>query len=94
MSEVTFSGAMLYNGWPYYAWSAGYDTDTRARNAIEIYTSKNKNRVKELVKKEGITYILYYDGLEIEGTTCNNDVIDSLYDCEYDDGYMIVYKVD
>lgn len=94
MSEVTFSGAMLYNGWPYYAWSAGYDTDTRAQNAIEIYTSKNKNRVKELVKKEGITYILYYDGLEIEGTTCNNDVIDSLYDCEYDDGYMMIYVVD
>lgn len=27
MNEVTMSGAMLYCGWPYYAWSAGYDTN-------------------------------------------------------------------
>ena len=48
MSEITLSGIMLYNGWPYYAWSAGYDTDTRAANAIEIYSSKDKEKVKEL----------------------------------------------
>ena len=27
MNEVTMSGVMLYCGWPYYAWSAGYDTN-------------------------------------------------------------------
>ena len=26
VNEVTLSGRMMYCGWPYYAWSAGYDT--------------------------------------------------------------------
>ena len=30
MNEVTMSGIMMYMGWPYYAWSAGYDTYSRA----------------------------------------------------------------
>lgn len=31
MNEVTMAGVMLYMGWPYYAWSAGYDTYYRGR---------------------------------------------------------------
>ena len=26
INEVTMAGVMMYMGWPYYAWSAGYDT--------------------------------------------------------------------
>ena len=39
MNEVTMSGAMLYCGWPYYAWSAGYDTGYRAGQAVLMYTT-------------------------------------------------------
>ena len=39
MNEVTMSGVMLYCGWPYYAWSAGYDTNYRAAQAVTIYTT-------------------------------------------------------
>ncbi len=60
MSETTLAGVMLYGGWPYYAWSAGYDTNTRAANAVEIYTSTNKEIVQGLVKKKvlHISFIL------------------------------------
>lgn len=92
MSETTFAGIMLYNGWPYYAWSAGYDTDTRARNAIEIYSSKDKDAVKELVKKEGITYIVYSEGMTYEDNECSNEVFEEIYKCVYDNGYTKVYK--
>lgn len=93
MSEITLSGIMLYNGWPYYAWSAGYDTDTRAANAIEIYSSKDKEKVKELVKKEGIDYIIYEDGMTYEEHECSDEVIKKIYKCVFKKGDMKVYKV-
>lgn len=93
MSETTLAGVMLYGGWPYYAWSAGYDTNTRAANAVEIYTSTNKEIVQGLVKKEGITYILYFEGLEYESHACTDEVIKELFQCVYDDGYFKIYKV-
>ena len=40
MSEVTMSGVMMYCGWPYYAWSAGYNTNYRAGVATEMYRQK------------------------------------------------------
>lgn len=93
MSEITLSGIMLYNGWPYYAWSAGYDTDTRAANAIEIYSSKDKEKVKELVKKEGIDYIIYEDGMTYEEHKCSDEVIKNIYKCVFKKGDVKVYKV-
>lgn len=93
MSEITLSGIMLYNGWPYYAWSAGYDTDTRAANAIEIYSSKDKEKVKELVKKEGIDYIIYEDGMTYEEHECSDEVIKKIYKCVFEKGDVKVYKV-
>ena len=33
INEVTMAGEMIYCGWPYYAWSAGYDTNARAAAA-------------------------------------------------------------
>lgn len=93
MSEITLSGIMLYNGWPYYAWSAGYDTDTRAANAIGIYSSKDKEKVKELVKKEGIDYVIYEDGMTYEEHECSDEVIKKIYKCVFEKGDVKVYKV-
>lgn len=92
MSETTFAGIMLYNGWPYYAWSAGYDTETRAHNAITIYGSDNKEEIENLVKCEGITYIVYTDGMTYEDNPCSDKVIKQLYDCVFEDGSVRVYK--
>lgn len=75
MNEVTMSGAMLYLGWPYYAWSAGYDTYYRADKAVEIYKETDDRALKALVKEEKITYILYEEGMEFEGHDCRVDAI-------------------
>ena len=75
VNEVTMSGVMLYMGWPYYAWSAGYDTYGRAEKAKTIYSSTDKEQIKELVKEEKITYILYEEDMEYEGMECREDVI-------------------
>ena len=59
MNEITLSGCMLYCGWPYYAWSAGYDTDTRFQTAKEIYSSWDRERVEELVRETQARFLLY-----------------------------------
>ena len=91
VNEVTMSGVMLYMGWPYYAWSAGYDTYGRAET---IYSSTDKEQIKELVKEEKITYILYEEDMEYEGMECREDVIAATFPLEYqsDDRRIRIYE--
>lgn len=75
INEVTVSGVRMYLGWPYYAWSAGYDTYYRADTAKKIYAEEDPSELKKTVEREGITWILYEEGMDIEGSGCREDVI-------------------
>ena len=94
MNEVTMSGAMLYCGWPYYAWSAGYDTNYRAAQAVTIYTTADSEELKNVVKQEKITYILFEEGSEFEQQQCVEDTIAATYEKVYEteDGRIRIYK--
>ena len=94
INEVTMSGVMLYCGWPYYAWSAGYDTYYRAAQAVTIYTTSDSELLKNLVKQEKITYILYEEDSQFEGQDCREDVIAENYElvCENPGGSIRIYK--
>ena len=94
MNEVTMSGVMLYCGWPYYAWSAGYDTTYRAGQAVMIYTTDDPQVLKTTVKKEKITYILFEEDMEFEQQECREDIIKETYPLVYtsEDGRIRVYE--
>lgn len=94
MNEVTMSGVMMYCGWPYYAWSAGYDTNYRADRAVEIYTSSDAEEVKRIVDQEKITYILFEENMEFEQEICREDIIAQAYPRVYtsEDGRFRIYK--
>ena len=94
INEVTMSGVMLYCGWPYYAWSAGYDTYYRAAQAVAIYTTSDSELLKNLVKQEKITYILYEEDSQFEGQDCREDVIAENYELVYENpgGSIRIYK--
>ena len=93
MNEVTMSGVMLYCGWPYYAWSAGYDTNYRAGQAVTMYTTTDPSVLKQIVEQEHITYILYQENSEFEQQKCREDVIASVYPQVFrsDDGSIRIY---
>ena len=61
VNEVTMSGVMMYMGWPYYAWSAGYDTYSRADKAKIIYTTNRCGRDKTACKA-GKNYVYFISG--------------------------------
>lgn len=94
ISEVTMSGAMMYCGWPYYAWSAGYNTNYRAGIATEMYTTGDGERLKALAQQEGITYILYQEGMTFEEKNCREDIIAEVYPLVYqsEDGRIRIYE--
>ena len=94
MNEVSISGVMMYLGWPYYAWSAGYDTYGRSAKAIEMYTTDSSERLQELVSEERINYILYEDNMTLEEHDCREDVIKATYPQVYvtEDGRIRIYE--
>lgn len=94
INEVTMSGVMMYMGWPYYAWSAGYDTYDRAAKAKEIYRSADAEAIKNLVKQEKITYVLYEAGMQYEQEACREDTIASAFTLVYEseDGRIRIYE--
>ena len=94
MNEVTMSGVMLYCGWPYYAWSAGYDTGYRAGQAVLMYTTDDPELLKAAVKQEKITYILFEEDMEFEQQECREDIIRETYPLVYtsEDGRIRIYE--
>lgn len=96
MNEITMSGAMLYCGWPYYAWSAGYDTYYRADIGKKIYSTQDQNELRQLVAQEKITYIIFEEDSTFEGVECNEEIIKNTYQLatESDDGRIRVYRTD
>ena len=63
MNEVYLSGRQIYYGWPYYAWSAGHDTDSRYEIYKYLLTGCNDNIEEfiEICKKEKIKYFVDTD---------------------------------
>ncbi len=59
---ILLAGRKIFYGWPYFAWSAGYDTYTREQIVNQIYGGQEINRVKELIRENNISYIVLEDG--------------------------------
>ncbi len=58
LNRVTVAGTMLYQGYGYVCWSAGYDVDYRNVKRAEIYGATSREELTRLVDEEGISYIL------------------------------------
>jgi hypothetical protein len=94
MSDVTLSGVMMYCGWPYYAWSAGYDTYYRADQAKIIYSTDSQEELEEVVQQENITYILFEEDMTFEDMECQEELIARTYPLVYqsEDGRRRIYE--
>lgn len=96
VNEVTLSGRMMYCGWPYYAWSAGYDTDSRSALAQLIYTETDPEVLKILVETAGVDYIIYEDGQTMDEAVLREETIAETFELVYasDDGWFRIYKTE
>lgn len=87
LNNVVLGGAMLYYGWPYYAWSAGYDTDFREEQVKLMYEACSSEELERLVKENDISYIIVDQAArENENYVVREDVISATYPCVYTQG--------
>jgi len=50
-------GRKIFLGWPYFAWSQGYNTNSRGEIMKEILAAKDKSKACKLLEKNNINYI-------------------------------------
>lgn len=61
---------------------------------MTVYTTDDQNVLKETVKQEKITYILFEDGMSFESQECREDIIRETYPLVYtsEDGRIRIYE--
>jgi hypothetical protein len=92
LNNVVMGGAMLYYGWPYYAWSAGYDTLTRDRKVKEMYESSTSEELITQVRENNIRFIIVdRDARTSTEYKVNEAVISMTFEPVYNDGSTIIY---
>ena len=93
LNKVVMGGAMLYYGWPYYAWSAGYDTYTRDLEVKKMYEASSTEELDALIEEHNIRYIIVdHDCRTSSEYDVREDVIEASYETvfEYDtDAWMV-----
>jgi DNA-binding beta-propeller fold protein YncE len=56
---ILMAGRRVLYGWPYYAWSAGYNASKYDRLYAELLEGKDPWKVYHLLKENGIKYVAY-----------------------------------
>lgn len=54
---ASLAGRKIFLGWPYFAWSQGYNTDKRFKEMTNMLGANNKHVACNLLKKNNIDYI-------------------------------------
>lgn len=87
INQVVLGGAMLYEGWPYFPWSAGYDTDYRTAEVKKMYEANTPTELRELVGNNNIRFIIVdHDNRTSEDYIVNEANIRSTYEAVYSIG--------
>ncbi|MCR5598031.1 MAG: hypothetical protein K6G19_07650 [Lachnospiraceae bacterium] len=87
INNVTMGGAMLYYGWPYFAWSAGYDTAGREAEVIAMFGADTPEELRALIKKNNIRYIIVDQSARTsQWFELNEENIKKTYECVYSTG--------
>jgi len=93
LNNIVMGGAMLYYGWPYYAWSAGYDTYSREYKVREMYEASSVEELDALIEENNIRYIVVdYECRTSAEYMVREDVIETAYETvfEHDTGEWMV----
>ena len=56
---LLMAGRRVFYGWPYYAWSAGYDASKRDKVYVDLFENRDPWKVYRLLKQNGIKYVAF-----------------------------------
>lgn len=87
LNQVVLGGGMLFLGWPYFGWSAGYDTDLRAEQVKEMFEAQSSEELMQLVYENNIRYIIVdKECRDNEAYEVNEYNISNTFSSVYEDG--------
>lgn len=87
LNQVVLGGGMLYLGWPYFGWSAGYDTDGRQEMVIRMYEATTREELIQLVEQEEIRFIIVdHDARTSDLYVVNEENISNTYQAVFSNG--------
>lgn len=87
LNQIVLGGAMLYEGWSYFPWSAGYDTDYRTDQVRQMYEANTSMQLIQLINKNNIRFIVVDDDNRAsKDYSVNEDNIKKTYECVYSIG--------
>ena len=70
-NPTSLAGRKIFLGWPYFAWSAGYDTNKRHEILRDIFSSSDLPSICSLLKKEHLDYVEIESPNSLERITIN-----------------------
>ena len=98
--EILIAGRKVYLGWPYYAWSAGYDMPTREASYRAIFAERSPRELVARLQAAGIDYVAIDDGLRDRGEApkVNQEVFRAHLDAVFTDpenryAHLTIYRV-
>lgn len=87
LNQIVLGGGMLFEGWQYYGWSAGYDTVGRDLLVKEMYEATTSKELQRLVQENNIRFIVVdFDNRNSEAYHLNESTIQDTYGCVYTEG--------
>ncbi len=92
LHKIVMGGAMLYYGWPYFAWSAGYDTNFRDAETKAMFAANTPTELKTMIEANNIRFI-YVDN-ELRSSDyfeLHEETIRHTYQVAFENGSEIVY---
>lgn len=97
-SDVVLAGTRMYMAWPYFAWSAGYNTDKRQALVEQLYSASSEEELRWLTGAEEIDYIIIEKAnRDAEEYELNEELIANVFPEVYTEGEgewkVSVYKV-
>jgi sugar lactone lactonase YvrE len=95
---ILMAGRRVLYGWPYYAWSAGYNASKYDKLYAELLEGKDPRKVFRLLKENGIKYVAYDNAIR-QGQFVkrpNEQLYATYFPKVYEDSRingLIIYKV-
>lgn len=84
LNNIVLGGAMLFEGWQYFSWSAGYDTASRDALVTKMYEATSSTMLDKLIKENNIRFIVVDN--DVRNSTSyivNEEVISDTYQAVY-----------
>jgi len=92
---ILMAGRRLFSGWPYYAWSAGYQTTERDLLYRQMWQERNPQALLKLLQDNKVAYVALDDGVRHGefGRNLNEAVYRNYFPPGFREGGLTIFKV-